>query len=119
MAKKEVKSNKKYFKEFKAEIKKVIWPTPKQLVNNTVAIITMVIVVAALVFVLDKVFINIDKFTLSHIQQVVQDNNDENNQEQKENTNNPENKEQNPEEEKDKNSEQNKQENNNNENSNK
>ena len=40
MAKKESKTENKvkkhFFKDFKAELKKVIWPTPKQLVNNTV-----------------------------------------------------------------------------------
>ena len=32
--KKEKKENKHFFKDFKAELKRVIWPTPKQLVNN-------------------------------------------------------------------------------------
>ena len=40
MAKKESKNENKikkhFFKDFKAELKKVIWPTPKQLVNNTI-----------------------------------------------------------------------------------
>ena len=30
------KNNKTFFKDFKAELKKVVWPTPKQLANNTV-----------------------------------------------------------------------------------
>ena len=42
MAKKDNKNENKvkkhFFKDFKAELKKVIWPTPKQLVNNTVAV---------------------------------------------------------------------------------
>ena len=34
-AKKENSKNKKsFFKDFKAELKKVVWPTPKQLFNN-------------------------------------------------------------------------------------
>ena len=41
--KKEKKENKHFFKDFKAELKRVIWPTPKQLVNNTVAVITIVL----------------------------------------------------------------------------
>ena len=64
MPKKEVKNNKKennknkksFFKDFKAELKKVVWPTPKQLVNNTVAVITIVLITAAIVFVLDLTF---------------------------------------------------------------
>ena len=60
MAKKESKNENKvkkhFFKDFKAELKKVIWPTPKQLVNNTVAVATIVLITAAIVFVLDTVF---------------------------------------------------------------
>ena len=47
---------KRFFKDFKAELKKVIWPTPKQVVNNTIAVITIVLITAAIVFVLDLVF---------------------------------------------------------------
>ena len=54
--KKEKKENKHFFKDFKAELKRVIWPTPKQLVNNTIAVIVIVLITAAIVFVLDLVF---------------------------------------------------------------
>ena len=54
--KKEKKENKHFFKDFKAELKRVIWPTPKQLVNNTIAVIVIVLVTATIVFVLDLVF---------------------------------------------------------------
>ena len=51
------KENKKsFFKEFKAELKRVSWPTPKQLINNTVAVISIVLIVCAVVFVLDVIF---------------------------------------------------------------
>lgn len=53
---KDIKNKKHFFKDFKAELKKVIWPTPKQIVNNTIAVITIVIITAAIVFVLDLVF---------------------------------------------------------------
>lgn len=53
---KDVKNKKHFFKDFKAELKKVIWPTPKQIVNNTVAVITIVLITAVIVFVLDLVF---------------------------------------------------------------
>ena len=102
MAKKEKNPNKekkRFFKDFKAEIKKVIWPTPKQLVNNTVAIITMVIVIGAIVFVLDLGFDAINKYGLTNLQKSVQSiESTDNNQESKENettteetTNNTEN----------------------------
>ena len=40
--KKEKKDSKKFFKEFKAELKRVSWPTRKQLVNNTIAVLSIV-----------------------------------------------------------------------------
>lgn len=53
---KDVKNKKHFFKDFKAELKKVIWPTPKQLANKTLAVIVIVLITAAIVFVLDVVF---------------------------------------------------------------
>lgn len=50
------KDKKHFMKDFKAELKKVIWPTPKQLVNNTVAVITVVLITAVIVLVLDFAF---------------------------------------------------------------
>ena len=54
------KEKKHFFKNFKAELKKVIWPTPKQLVNNTVAVITIVLITTIIVFALDFIFENIN-----------------------------------------------------------
>ena len=75
MAKKESKNDNKvkkhFFKDFKAELKKVIWPTPKQLVNNTVAVITIVLITAAIVFVLDVVFDLMNKYGISNLQSIV------------------------------------------------
>ncbi len=53
---KDVKNKKHFFKDFKAELKKVIWPTPKQLANKTLAVVVIVLITAAIVFVLDVVF---------------------------------------------------------------
>ena len=53
---KDIKNKKHFFKDFKAELKKVIWPTPKQVVNNTIAVITIVLITAVIVFVLDLIF---------------------------------------------------------------
>ena len=53
---KDVKNKKHFWKEFKAELKKVIWPSPKQLSNKTFAVIVIVLITAAIVFVLDLVF---------------------------------------------------------------
>ena len=83
MAKKPAKTNKKennknkksFSKDFKAELKKVVWPTPKQLVNNTVAVITIVLVTAAIVFVLDLTFETLNKHGVNKIKEVVSANN--------------------------------------------
>ena len=75
MAKKESKNENKvkkhFFKDFKAELKKVIWPTPKQLVNNTVAVITIVLITAVIVFALDVVFDLMNKYGISNLQSIV------------------------------------------------
>ena len=55
-AKKDIKNKKHFWKDFKAELKKVIWPTPKQLFKNTLAVIFIVIITAGIVFVLDVAF---------------------------------------------------------------
>ena len=79
---KKEKTNKEknhFFKDYRAELKKVIWPTSKQLVNTTIAIITMVIVVSVIVFGLDLVFDAMNKYGLTKLQETVQ--NIENNKE--------------------------------------
>ena len=55
-SKKEEKNKRHFFKDFKAELKRVVWPTPKQLLNSTIAVITMVLVIGIIVFGLDMVF---------------------------------------------------------------
>ena len=69
--KNESKAKKNFFKDFKAELKKVIWPTPKQLVNNTSAVVAIVLVTAAIVFVLDVVFDMGNKYGISKMQNIV------------------------------------------------
>jgi len=89
------KENKKFFKDFKAELKKVIWPTSKQLVNNTIAVITIVLITAAIVFVLDFVFAALNTYGIDKLKtaveskeaNVVQDESVVNNSETQENTN--------------------------------
>ena len=83
MPKKEVKNNNKkdkkensknkksFFKDFKAELKRVVWPTPKQLVNNTVAVITIVLITAAIVFVLDLTFESLNKYGVDKVKEAI------------------------------------------------
>ena len=70
-SKNENKVKKHFFKDFKAELKKVIWPTPKQLVNNTVAVVVIVLTTAAIVFVLDAVFDLGNKYGITQLQSIV------------------------------------------------
>ena len=82
MAKKEAKTkkdnskNKKsFFKDFKAELKKVSWLTQKQLLNNTTAVITIVFITVAIVFVLDIAFETLNKHGVDKIKEVITTNN--------------------------------------------
>lgn len=68
---KEDKPKKHFFRDFKAELKKVIWPTPKQVVNSTIAVVTIVLITAVIVFVLDLAFENLNKFGISKIKGIV------------------------------------------------
>ena len=65
------KVKKNFFKDFKAELKRVIWPTPKQLLNNTTAVVTIVIITAIIVFALDAVFDLGNKYGISKLQSIV------------------------------------------------
>ena len=65
------KENKRFLKDFKAELKKVIWPTPKQLVNNTVAVLTIVLITAVIVFALDFVFEKMNTYGINKIKEAV------------------------------------------------
>ena len=69
--KKEKNDNKKFFKEFKAELKRVSWPTRKQLLNNTIAVVSIVVIVAVIVFVLDVIFENMNKFGVEKLKAIV------------------------------------------------
>ena len=68
---KEKKDKKHFFKDFKAELKKVIWPTPKQVVNNTTAVITIVLITALIVFVLDVTFETLNTHGVDKLKSVV------------------------------------------------
>ena len=69
---KDNKNKKSFFKGLKAELKKVIWPTPKQLVNNTIAVITIVLITTLIVFVLDLAFESLNKYGIDKIKESIQ-----------------------------------------------
>ena len=59
---KKVKEQKNsFFKDSRAELKKVVWPTPKSLANDTATVIGIVLIVAIIVAILDFIFLNISE----------------------------------------------------------
>ena len=79
MAKKEAKANNKenaknkksFWKSFKAELKKVTWPTPKQLANNTSAVIPIVVLTAIIVFALNITFEAMNKHGVDKVKELI------------------------------------------------
>ena len=45
----------KYFRELRSELKKVVWPTPKQVLKNALVVLACVIVVGVFIWVFDFV----------------------------------------------------------------
>ena len=68
-------SNKHFMKDVKAELKKVAWPTSKQMVSNVSAVITIVLVTAIIVFCLDFIFGAMNKYGVDKLKEKVQSNN--------------------------------------------
>lgn len=91
------KNKKSFFKDFKAELKKVSWPTPKQLLNNTIAVVTIVIITAIIVFALDVVFETLNKHGIDKIKEVIVTDNSVSNEATTDNTETESNEEENGE----------------------
>ena len=72
-SKKEEKNERHFFKDFKAELKRVVWPTPKQLFNSTIAVIVIVLVVGIIVFALDMGFELLNKYGINKLQASLQE----------------------------------------------
>jgi len=47
---------KKFFKDYKSELKKIVWPTKQQVIKNTSVVVFVIIVIAAFIGVLDLIF---------------------------------------------------------------
>lgn len=96
--KKEKKENKTFFKDFKAELKKVTWPTAKQLVTKTTVVIAIVVIISAFVFLLDFAFDKGYEFIITKASSAITKNNETNeikDESSTEQDNNEENAEQN------------------------
>ena len=45
----------RYFRELRSELKKVVWPTPKQVLKNTLIVLACVLVVGVFIWLFDLV----------------------------------------------------------------
>ena len=45
----------RYFRELRSELKKVVWPTPKQVAKNTLIVVACVLVVGVFIWLFDLV----------------------------------------------------------------
>ena len=45
----------RYFRELKSELKKVVWPTPAQVLKNTLIVVACVLVVGVFIWLFDFV----------------------------------------------------------------
>ena len=48
----------RYFRELRSELKKVVWPTPKQVLKNTLIVLACVLTVGVFIWVFDFVATN-------------------------------------------------------------
>ena len=56
---------KKFFKDYKSEMKKVVWPTRPQLIRHTTVVLIAIIFMAAIIGLLDLIFgFGISRLTL-------------------------------------------------------
>ena len=49
---------KKFFKELRSEVKKIVWPSRSQVTNNTGVVIAVVLLVGVMIWILDFLFRN-------------------------------------------------------------
>ncbi|MBR3043410.1 MAG: preprotein translocase subunit SecE [Oscillospiraceae bacterium] len=55
----------KWFKDLKLELKKVVWPDKKTVVNNSIVVFAAMLAFAAYTFLLDKGFLWLFQFAIS------------------------------------------------------
>ena len=55
----------------RSELKKVTWPTRKELVNSTIAVIVIVVLTAIIVFFLDVVFESLNTYGINKLRTTV------------------------------------------------
>ncbi|MDD6023252.1 MAG: preprotein translocase subunit SecE [Oscillospiraceae bacterium] len=61
----------KWLREMKSELKKVVWPTRNQVVQNTLVVLACVLVVGVIIWIFDAVgYLVIDKGLIGHLSQL-------------------------------------------------
>ena len=60
-------NNGKFVREVRSELKKVVWPTKKELVNYTIAVFVTVIIISAIIGIVDTVFAELFKLLKSAV----------------------------------------------------
>jgi len=55
----------RFFKEIRMELKKVVWPTRKQLVNNTITVLIACLIIGAIIWIVDFGLKKIVELTLT------------------------------------------------------
>lgn len=59
--------NSKFVREVRSELKKVVWPTKKELVNYTIAVFIAVILISVIIGIVDTVFAELFKLLKSAV----------------------------------------------------
>jgi len=62
----------RWFREMRSELKKVVWPTPKQITNNTFVALTVMACAAVLIWCLDFVSGQIFMAIITYIPRLIQ-----------------------------------------------
>ncbi len=60
-----------FFKNVKSELKKVVWPTKKQLMNNTFMVLFLVLAVSAIVLLFELVVQTVDAQLWNYIASII------------------------------------------------
>ena len=55
----------KFIKEVRSELKKVIWPTRKQLVNYTISVLLISLIMGSMIWIADAVLLKVIQNTLT------------------------------------------------------
>jgi len=57
----------------RSELKKVTWPTRKELMNSTIAVLVIVVITAIIVFFLDVVFESLNTYGINKLRTTISD----------------------------------------------